>query len=71
MRDWLADAVESYNRDSFDQRDRYPTFLLIPLETLRTVIEWAMKSIPDEVLIGFDPDPDLSLIHISEPTRPY
>jgi proteasome lid subunit RPN8/RPN11 len=74
MRDWLADAVESYNRDSFDQRDRYPTFLLIPLETLRTVIEWAMESIPDEVLIGFDPDPDRPNPEYSEdlfgPSRP-
>ena len=56
MRDWLLDAASSYNRDSYDQRDRYSTHLLIPVETLRTVIEWSMESIPDEVLIGFDPD---------------
>tara|TARA_B100000686_G_C16704889_1_gene925662 strand:- start:131 stop:820 length:690 start_codon:yes stop_codon:yes gene_type:complete len=58
MRDWLLDAAGAYNRDSYEQRDRYSTHLLIPVETLRTVIEWSMKSIPDEVLIGFDPDPD-------------
>ena len=58
MRDWLLDAAGAYNRDSYEQRDRYSTHLLIPVETLRTVIEWSMESIPDEVLIGFDPDPD-------------
>ena len=58
MRDWLLDAAEAYNNDSYEQRDRYSTHLLIPVETLRTVIEWSMESIPDEVLIGFDPDPD-------------
>ncbi len=56
MRDWLMEAATSYNRDSFSQRERYSTYLLVPIETLRIVIEWSMKSIPDEVLIGFDPD---------------
>jgi len=57
MRDWLLGAAEAYNLDSYEQRERYSTHLLIPIETMRTVIRWSMESIPDEVLIGFDPDP--------------
>jgi len=58
MRDWLLGAAEAYNLDSYEQRERYSTHLLIPIETMRTVIRWSMESIPDEVLIGFDPDPE-------------
>ena len=58
MSDWLLDAVGAYNLDSYEQRERYSTHLLIPIETMRTVIRWSMESIPDEVLIGFDPDPE-------------
>ena len=58
MGDWLLEAATAYNRDSYEQRDRYASHLLIPLETMRTVIRWSMESIPDEVLIGFDPDPE-------------
>ena len=58
MSDWLLGAAEAYNLDSYEQRERYSTHLLIPIETMRTVIRWSMESIPDEVLIGFDPDPE-------------
>ena len=58
MGDWLLEAAEAYNLDSYEQRERYSTHLLIPIETMRTVIRWSMESIPDEVLIGFDPDPE-------------
>ncbi len=56
MRDWLLEAATAYNLDSYEQRDRYSTHLLIPIETMRAVIRWSMESIPDEILIGFDPD---------------
>jgi proteasome lid subunit RPN8/RPN11 len=58
MSDWLLGAAEAYNLDSYEQRERYSTHLLIPIETMRTVIRWSMESIPDEVLMGFDPDPE-------------
>ena len=58
MSDWLLEAAASYNQDSYEQRERYSTHLLIPIETMSTVIRWSMESIPDEVLIGFDPDPE-------------
>ena len=58
MSDWLLGAAEAYNLDSYEQKERYSTHLLIPIETMRTVIRWSMESIPDEVLIGFDPDPE-------------
>jgi len=56
MSDWLLEAATAYNRDSYEQRSRYATHLLIPIETMGAVIRWSMESIPDEVLIGFDPD---------------
>ncbi len=58
MSDWLLGAAEAYNLDSYEQREMYSTHLLIPIDTMRTVIRWSMESIPDEVLIGFDPDPE-------------
>jgi proteasome lid subunit RPN8/RPN11 len=58
MGDWLLGAAEAYNLESYEQREMYATHLLIPIETMRTVIRWSMESIPDEVLIGFDPDPE-------------
>ena len=58
MSDWLLGAAEAYNLDSYAQRERYSAHQLIPIETMRTVIRWSMESIPDEVLIGFDPDTD-------------
>ncbi|MEC9458313.1 MAG: hypothetical protein VYD27_05030 [Candidatus Thermoplasmatota archaeon] len=54
--DWLEAAATIYNRDSFEQRERYATHLLIPMEVLRTVMRWSMEAIPDEVLIGLDYD---------------
>ena len=58
MSDWLLGAAEAYNLASYEQRERYSTHLLIPIETMRTVIQWSMEAIPDEVLIGCDPDPE-------------
>ena len=58
MSDWLLEAAKAYNKDSHEQREMYSTHLLIPMETMRKVIHWSMESIPDEVLIGFDPDPE-------------
>ncbi len=55
--DWLLEAATAYNRESYEQRERYGCHICIPVETIRTVIRWSMESIPDEVLIGFDPDP--------------
>jgi len=55
--DWLLEAAATYNQESYEQRDRYGCHICIPVETIRTVIQWSMESIPDEVLIGFDPDP--------------
>ena len=56
--DWLLEAAATYNQESYEQRDRYGCHICIPVETIRTVIQWSMESIPDEVLIGFDPDPE-------------
>ena len=55
--DWLLEAAATYNHESYEQRDRYGCHICIPVETIRTVIRWSMESLPDEVLIGFDPDP--------------
>ena len=45
MSDWLLGAAQTYNLDSHEQRERYSTHLLIPIETMRTVIRWSMESV--------------------------
>ena len=52
---WLIEAATAYNQDSFTKRDEYPAFVLMPTRHLETVLGWAFESLPDEILIGFDP----------------
>ncbi|HJM67535.1 MAG TPA: hypothetical protein QF716_01495 [Candidatus Thalassarchaeaceae archaeon] len=52
---WLIEAATSYNRSSFDNRDSYSAFVLLPVRHLETILNWAFKALPDEILIGFDP----------------
>jgi proteasome lid subunit RPN8/RPN11 len=52
---WLIEAATSYNRASLENRDSYSAFVLLPICHLETILNWAFKSLPDEILIGFDP----------------
>ena len=58
--EWLVKSAQKYNKQSLENKDGYPAFILMPITTLEKIINWTFQSLPD-----------LSLIHISEPTRPY
>jgi len=52
---WLADAAGAYNRASHAEMDNYAGILLLPSTHLATILDWAFQSLPDEILVGFDP----------------
>ena len=52
---WLTEAATSYNQSSLENRDAYSAFVLLPVRHLETILNWAFKALPDEILIGFDP----------------
>ena len=52
---WLVEAATSYNRASLENRDGYSAFVMLPVRHLETILNWAFESLPDEILIGFDP----------------
>ena len=56
---WLLDAAVAYNRQSFEQKDGYVGLILLPIEHLETVLNWSFQSLPDEILVGFDPNQNL------------
>ena len=56
---WLVDAAVAYNRQSFEQKDGYVGLILLPIEHLETVLNWSFQSLPDEILVGFDPNQNL------------
>ena len=54
---WLADSMAHYNKRSLESKDAYAGLIQISGESLDLLILWALQSLPDEVLVGFDPDP--------------
>ena len=61
---WLIDAATAYNRQSMEQKDGYVGLILLPISHLETVLKWSFESLPDEILVGFDPNQKLD--HNSE-----
>ena len=49
--DWLADAVAIYNDESHNRRDEYVAQVHFPARILEAILEWAVKSLPDEILV--------------------
>jgi len=56
---WLVDAARRYNQQSLENKDSYPAIILMPIDTLNVLIDWTFKSLPDEILIGMDSNPDI------------
>tara|TARA_A100001234_G_C12624496_1_gene385449 strand:- start:208 stop:951 length:744 start_codon:yes stop_codon:yes gene_type:complete len=56
IEDWLLMAAVDYNTDSWKKRDNYVAHLLIPIVTLSKIIHWSLRCLPDEILVGIDPD---------------
>jgi proteasome lid subunit RPN8/RPN11 len=55
VEDWLVNAAAAYNRASHAEKDNYASILLLPSTHLATILDWAFQSLPDEILVGFDP----------------
>ncbi|MAU30198.1 MAG: hypothetical protein CMA26_03695 [Euryarchaeota archaeon] len=59
VNDWLLRAAGSYNQRSRESRDDYAAILLMPIDTLYSIIDWTFRSLPDEILVGIDPNLEL------------
>ena len=46
----------SYNLESYDSRNSYAAQLHMPGEIFQNLVWWALKSLPDEILVGLDID---------------
>ncbi len=53
---WLEEIMGSYNRESYDARNSYAAQLHMPGEIFQNLVWWALKSLPDEILVGLDID---------------
>ncbi|MEO2178793.1 MAG: hypothetical protein ABGX11_01295, partial [Candidatus Poseidoniia archaeon] len=67
--DWLLEAAVQYNEQSLEGRDGYPAHLLMPVDTLAQILDWTFQSLPDEILVGIDVNPDLP--HSGEVEKTY
>ena len=58
VEEWLGAAMAGYNSESLERRDEYAALLCLPGEVLEQVLLWGLQSLPDEILVGFDVDPE-------------
>ena len=49
---WLEEIMSSYNLESYDSKDSYAAQLHMPGEIFQDLVWWALKSLPDEILVG-------------------
>ncbi len=72
IEDWILNAAVDYNTDSWKKRRNYVAHLLIPIETLSKIVNWSFSCLPDEILVGIDPD--FSIRHpkiVDEKFKPF
>ena len=53
---WLTEAMAIYNDESHQKRESYVAQVHFPANILEQILEWAFKSLPDEILVGLDVD---------------
>lgn len=53
---WLEGIMTSYNQESYEARNSYAAQLHMPGEIFQDLVWWALKSLPDEILVGLDID---------------
>ena len=56
--------MRSYNAESYSMRHAYAAQLHLPGPVFRELVVWALQSLPDEILVGLDVDPNRK--HIDE-----
>ena len=57
--EWLVRSAQKYNRQSLENKDSYPAIILMPVSSLEIILNWTFESLPDEILIGMDPNPEI------------
>jgi hypothetical protein len=57
VNEWLVKSAQKYNKQSLENKDGYPAFILLPITTLEKILNWTFESLPDEILVGMDPNP--------------
>ena len=53
---WLKEIMGSYNLESYESRNSYAAQLHMPGEIFQNLVWWALKWLPDEILVGLDID---------------
>ena len=53
---WLEELMSSYNLDSFEAKNSYTAQIHLRGNLFQKLIWWALKSLPDDILIGMAVD---------------
>tara|TARA_B100001758_G_scaffold85499_2_gene72770 strand:- start:3084 stop:3830 length:747 start_codon:yes stop_codon:yes gene_type:complete len=61
---WLQNLMIEYNSISLRKKESYSSLIQMPGEIFEKLIKWALENLPDEILVGFDPNWDRP--HLSE-----
>jgi hypothetical protein len=59
VEDWLETLMRSYNHDSYEQRSGYMAQVHLPGSVFQSLVWWALQSLPDEILVGIDINPNM------------
>ena len=54
--EWLDDAMRKYNLISLEKKELYSSTIQMPGTVLEKLIDWTLENLPDEILVGFDPN---------------
>lgn len=54
--EWLEHAMEEYNVISSLKKASYSSLIQMPGIIFEKLIQWTLENLPDEILVGFDPN---------------
>ena len=56
--EWLQNLMVEYNSISLEKKESYSSLIQMPGIIFEKLIKWALENLPDEILVGFDPNWD-------------
>ena len=56
--EWLQNLMVEYNSISLEKKESYSSLIQMPGFIFEKLIKWALENLPDEILVGFDPNWD-------------
>ena len=56
--EWLQNLMIEYNSISLEKKESYSSLIQMPGIIFEKLIKWALENLPDEILVGFDPNWD-------------